>query len=167
MVCGDGHAPGEIETVGIEALNAGIEVELRAAFLASALDQPLEEGLAVTLGTQSCIRHEIVHVAVEAPDEVLSEAETGDGGDVRINLYEREPVTRGLLVLNASDEIRLGDMRPKLAHDGIAIRDGFGCFCEGDAEVRVDHLPFVSATRARASLHVRVSFLTTTTLSPG
>jgi len=132
MVGADFHATIEIETVGGETLDAGIESEIVALFFLCVFDQPIEKGGAESAGAVGVMRDQIVDVEGATGEEQIENAKTGDGANGTIELEISELISFSLLLENARGKIDRLDVRPQLAHDRGAAADLFGSRGERD-----------------------------------
>jgi hypothetical protein len=96
MMAGDIHPLPEVEAMGVEALDAGVEVELLAVVLLSMVDQPLEQLFAILFRAVICVYDEVFDVEVGAPGEVGGEVESGDGDGLGVG-FEMLAAPIGLL----------------------------------------------------------------------
>lgn len=133
MKCGDFQALAEIETVGVDAVRAGIEGEFGAAGFAGAGDKPVEHAIAEALRADAGVGDEIVDVEREARKEQVHDAVAGDAADGAVLVQMiREMEAGGLHAANARDEIVGGEVGPELRHDGEAGGDFGVGLSEGD-----------------------------------
>lgn len=127
VVANDVHALPQVKTVGVEALHAGVELEFGAAGGAGVGDEPGEKRGAVAAGTVGGAGDEVVHVEEAAGDEILADAEAGDGADQAVFLQGDELVAAGALALDAGQEVGgVGQVRAEFAHDGQTAGNGGG-----------------------------------------
>src|SRR5438067_693754 len=117
MVGADFHAAIEIETVGGETLDAGIESEIVALFFLRVFDEPIEKGGAESAGAVGVMRDQIVDVEGATGEKEIENAEAGDGANGAIKLEISELISFLLLLENARGEIYRLDVGPQLAHD--------------------------------------------------
>lgn len=123
MVGGDVHAVAQVETVGGEALDAGVEVELVAVEAFCFRDQPREQLFAMALGAEGGVGDEIVDVEKVAPGEILEQAKSGHRDGTAFVLEKCEAITGLHLLANAGQEIFGAEMGSQLRHDGETRAD--------------------------------------------
>ena len=123
MIRSDVHPLAKIKTVGIEALHAGIELEIVATLRTRLRDQPREQRPAVTARSLRGVGHEIVDVQIFSREKFVLIAVTRDGSHDSCILHAREVKVFALHLPDARDKIGGGKMRPQLLHHGKAARD--------------------------------------------
>ena len=70
------HFVPQIEAMGIESLNTGVERHGATTLRFGVIDQPVKELLSVSSGALLCLGHEIVDVHESAVVEALRDAES-------------------------------------------------------------------------------------------
>jgi hypothetical protein len=136
MVGADFHPAIEIEPVGGETLDAGIESEIVALFFSGVFDQPIEKGGAESAGAVGVMRDQIVDVKGATGEKEIENPETADGANGAIELEVSELISFLLLLENARSEIDRFDVGSQLAHDrgttaDLLRRGGQGSFPGG------------------------------------
>jgi hypothetical protein len=90
--------------MGVEALNATVELNRRAPLVRGMLSEPAKEGRSVALGAGRGKRHQVVYVEEAPPGEVLTDPETRnslrgpDGAEIE------EAISRRFLAPNSREE---------------------------------------------------------------
>lgn len=123
MMGNDVHAVLQIEAVGIESLDAGIQMQFGTALGGSVPNEPAEQLSAVASGLVSNVSDQIVHVHPLSVRQCSANPETGDRHDIPSVLQTREPVTVRMLLPDAADKLFLGQRRAQLHHDRKAAAD--------------------------------------------
>src|SRR5689334_10402279 len=116
---GDVQPAREIEAVGAEALDAGVEVELVAARGPGLPDEPREQFLAEALRTETIGGDEVVDVQKFSPREIFRDAIAGGGFDGFAIGEKGEREAVALLAADLRDELRFAEMRAQLDDDWI------------------------------------------------
>jgi hypothetical protein len=105
MVGADFHAAVQVESVGCETLNAGIEGKVFTAFFPGVLDQPIEERSAEAAGTIGLVGNEVVDVEGPPGEEEIKDPKAGDGANRAIELQISEVISFFLLLEDTGGEI--------------------------------------------------------------
>jgi len=119
----DVHSLSQVEAMGREALDAGVEVQLLATPLPCLVDEPVEKLLAVSVGAMRSGGHEIVDIQEPPPGEVLEEAIPGDGDRQAFVLDERQLIARFHLPTDARYEVVFCEVRSELLEDRETAQD--------------------------------------------
>src|SRR5437868_4838567 len=104
--------------MGLESLDAGIELEIFATVLARLFDYPVEQLTAKTTGSVAFTGDQIIDIEKLSRKERFEKPIAGDGANFVFRFKKRELVPFFLLTLNALDELlRLLKERPQFPHD--------------------------------------------------
>lgn len=115
---GNVHPLKQIETVRVESLHAGIELEGVATMLARLFHQPIEQRAPKSPRAIAVTRDQIIDIKKFSGKERFQESITGHSADFAIRLQKSEQVTIALLTQHLLNEfIGNFEMRPELAHD--------------------------------------------------
>ena len=114
----------EIEAVRLEALYAGIKVELLTTLLTCPRNEPLNQLVALALPPRPRCGDQVVHIEILPPSQGFCDPKPGNRAD-RAASFEKSKLVAGLRLLSAdpADETVLRQMRAQLRHHAEATLD--------------------------------------------